>query len=173
MFSEAEVGKSYGTRPFMAQEIAAYDLVPSFSPSRYACRTSSRSLALIAGAKVATYSAIGPSRPSAGAQKSAKDLKSMRIVSISSATSTKPACRHARSKSPGRLIGRVHVRARKSLALESSTAAVSRMMRCATSPPRESHVAAATTPPGRVTRRISRMATSECGMNCKTSIESV
>jgi len=68
MFSEAEVGKSYGTRPFMAQEIAAYDLVPSFSPSRYACRIFSRSLSLIAGAKVATYSAIRLSRPSAGAR---------------------------------------------------------------------------------------------------------
>ena len=67
--------------------------------------------------------------------------------------------------------GLEYARAQRSFALRLRMAAVLKIMPANTSPPGESHVAAATVPPGHITCRTSRTR-SACGMNYKTSIES-
>ena len=99
--------------------------------------------------------------------------KSIRIVRLSVSTLTSPALCHASSNPSLRDISRVQTAALYLAAFGSITAAVSKNMRCTTTPPRVSHVAAATIPPERVTRRISRTARSGSGTNCRTRDESV
>ena len=87
---------------------------------------------------------------------------------MSCTTFASPASRHD-SRKLARPAERPCIGARTPLASRTDRALRPYRVPCAsaTKPPRASHVAAATVPPRRVTRRISCTASSACGTNCK------